>query len=158
MKLSKLPCLRYKITEIKLFKPGQVPGMEWTRRWSNNTIDDISTWASKQPRRIQVTEGYCSDPLELEVNRFVPVDGDMLYRNWVAGGIKKQALIPPYAIVDLATAEQAFRDYINRGGADFFKHVLDHKDKLLWETYSVAIERANSPETVSSQILVMEKH
>jgi hypothetical protein len=42
-------------------------------------------------------------------------------------------------------------EYINRGGAEFFKGALDYKDRLLWETYSTAIEAANSHETTEQE-------
>jgi hypothetical protein len=150
MKFSKLPCLRYKITDVKLFKPGQVPGMEWTRRWSNNKLDDISTWSSKEVKMIQVTEGYSSKPLTLQVREFVPLEGDMLQRHWVANGVKKSATLPPYAIADLAVAEKAYREYIRESAAEFFKCVLNCKDKLIWATYNAAIEAVNNPETVGT--------
>jgi hypothetical protein len=112
-------------------------------------LDDISTWASKETKTIQVTEGYGSSPLILQVSKFVPTEGDSLQRHWVYGGIKKSATLPPYAIFDLVTAEQSYKDYINRGGAEFFKNALDYEDKLLWNTYSTAIATANNTDTAS---------
>jgi hypothetical protein len=157
MKFSKLPCLRYKITDIRLFKPGQVPGMEWTHRWSNNKLNDISTWSSREVKIIQVTEGYGSKPLTLQVREFVPLEGDMLRRNWDANGVKKSATLPPYAIVDLVAAEKACWEYLKQGPAEFFKSVLNRKDKLLRATYDMAIETANNPEMVSANISPPER-
>jgi hypothetical protein len=110
---------------------------------------DISTWASDKTRSIQTTEGYSSVPLNLKVREFVPVEGDVLHRHWwTPARVKKQVLVPSYGLSNVAAAEQAYKDYINRGGAEFFKGVLNKKDRLLWETYSMAIEAANNPNTV----------
>jgi hypothetical protein len=76
MKISKLSCLRYKITDIKLFKSGQAPGLEWTSRWSPTSLKDISTWESEGVKTIQVTEGSL-DPLILKVRTFMPTEGGM---------------------------------------------------------------------------------
>ncbi len=131
--------------------------MAWTSRWSDQQLDCISAWASLKTRTIQVTEGYGSNPLTLEVNEFVPLQGDMLHRHWVVRGtgVERSALIPPYAIVDMPKAEQAYKDYIYRAGPEFFKSALgdkhnkEQKDKLIWGTYIAAIEAVKNPKTAS---------
>lgn len=135
-----MPCLRLKIVDIKLFKPGQVQGFEWTKRWeSNSNTSEISQWASAETKVIKVTEGYTTDAVLLKVRQFVPQEGDKLNRSWVAKGEKKSVPIPPYAIVDLAEAEKSYSRYIEKGVIECCRRVLGPKEKLIWRTYRLAL-------------------
>jgi hypothetical protein len=146
-----LPCVRYKITEIRLFKPGQLRELLWTQRWLDLKLKDISEWASPETRRIQTTEGFSTIPLELEVRRFVPKEGDVLERHWwTRDRIRKSVPVPAFAIANINAARKAYEHYINQGGAEFFAGWLKGKDELLVKTYSAAIEAANNPNTVSN--------
>ncbi|KAK0746284.1 hypothetical protein B0T18DRAFT_148135 [Schizothecium vesticola] len=146
-RVYRLNCLRWKITDVKLFKPGQVKGHEWTNRWRDSVVDDISTWDAPDSRVIRVTEGYTGRSVELKVRRFQPLEGDKIDRSWVSGGIKKSVKIPPYAIVDMESAKGAFDDYIRSGLVDCCKRLLGAREKLLWQTYALAIKTVQNPAT-----------
>ncbi|KAL5345859.1 hypothetical protein ACLOAV_008885 [Pseudogymnoascus australis] len=144
MKIQKPACIRYRITDVRLYKTGQVPGLEWSQRWSNRTLKEMGTWANGETITIQVSEGYTSTPLKLVVSKFKPLKGDVLERSWVSNeGVKKRVAVPAYAIKDLAAARDAYKNYINQGGAEFFQGALDPKDKFLWTTYSMALITSN---------------
>lgn len=132
---------------MKLFKPGQVKGHEWTNRWKDSVVDDISTWDAPDSRVIRVTEGYTGRSVELKVRRFQPLEGDKIDRSWVSGGVKKSVKIPPYAIVDMESAKGAFDDYIRSGLVDCCKRLLGAREKLLWQTYALAIKTVQNPAT-----------
>lgn len=150
MKVQKPTCMRHRITDVRLYKMGQVPGLEWSQRWANRTLKEMGTWASAETITIQVSEGYTSTPLKLVVSKFKPMKGDVLERSWVSSaGVKKRVAIPSYAIKDLAAARDAYRNYINQGGAEFFKGALDPEDKFIWTTYSMAIETIHDTNVVS---------
>ncbi|KAI0136535.1 hypothetical protein BJ170DRAFT_15910 [Xylariales sp. AK1849] len=139
VKIWRLPCLRYKITDVKLFKPGQVKGYEWTRRWAEGIADDISHWASLETRNVCVTEGYTPRPVQLRVRQFVPQEGDALERTWMHEGTRRSVTIPPFAIVNIEEAKTTYTDHINEGVKDCCRHVLTGKDKLIWATYALAL-------------------
>ena len=147
VKIWRLPCLRYKITDVRLFKPGNVKGYEWTRRWREGVADDIANWASSEIRKVRVTEGYTHVPVELRVRRFVPQDGDALTRSWVYEGVKKSVDIPPYALVNLDEAKETYDQYINTGIDDCCKSLLSHKDDILRSTYQLAIKHSRDRST-----------
>lgn len=150
MKIQKPECIRYRITDVRLYKTGQVPGLEWSQRWSNRTLKEMDTWASGETITIQVSEGYTSTPLKLVVSKFKPVKGDVLERSWVSSeGVKKRVAVPAYAIKDLSAARDAYKNYINQGAAEFFQGALDPKDKFLWTTYSMALITSNDANVVS---------
>lgn len=136
-----IPCLRSKISDVVLSKPGQVPGHEWTTRWKDNSVlEDIGPWASSDIKVICVSDGLTSRPVELRVRQFVPQEGDRLERSWMANGMKKTVKIPPYAIVDLDGARTAYDGYIKGGLVECCKRVLGPQDDLLWKTYAMAFE------------------
>jgi hypothetical protein len=113
----KLPCVRYKFTEIRLFLPSQSPGHERTQRWPDRKLKDISNWASDHTRIICTTEGFSAASLDLEVRQFVPIEGDVLDRHWfLPGGIKKSIQIPLYAIAYVEPAKRGYIEYVNRQG------------------------------------------
>lgn len=157
MKMWKMPCLRYKITDVKLFKPGNVKGYEWTRRWVEGIPDDISQWASSETRRVRVTEGYTEQTVELRVRQFIPQDGDRLDRSWVYNGSRKKVTIPPYAIVNLEEAKRTYDNYIKRSLPECCKKVLAGKDRLLLLTYGTAIKISNDASTNPKESALLRK-
>ncbi len=138
----RLPCLRLKLSDVVLSKPGQVQGYEWTLRWKADTaLDDIGNWASSDTKTIRVTEGYTDTSVQLVVREFVPQEGDRLERSWVSSdGRTRSVRIPPYAIVDPRAARVAYEAYIRKGLAECFKKLLGPGEKLLWRTYSMALK------------------
>ncbi|KAG5925818.1 hypothetical protein E4U42_003905 [Claviceps africana] len=134
-KAGRFPCLRYKITDIRLFKPGQVPGYEWTRRWTNNISDPIQKWASPEVKFIRISTGYSKKCIELQVREFVPQEGDKLERTWVYQGTKKSVAVPPYALMDLEDGKTAYMKHISEAMGDTLQHVAERSSGLLKKTY-----------------------
>ncbi|KAF4455443.1 hypothetical protein F53441_2232 [Fusarium austroafricanum] len=149
---GRFPCLRYKITDIRLFKPGQVPGYEWTRRWTNNISDPIQSWATEKPRTIYLSEGLSNKFVKVEVQRFIPQAGDKLERTWDYKGVKKSVTIPPYAMVNLEEAKREYLDHIENSMQDAFKKLLGPREGLLFQTYhrawNIFRDPATAPECV----------
>lgn len=135
---GRFPCLRYKITDIRLFKPGQVPGYEWTRRWNNNISDPIQNWASDELKTIYISEGLSNKYVKIEVRRFIPQAGDKLDRTWDYKGMKRSASIPPYALVNLEEVKEAYQDHIRDSMKDAFGRLLGPRNGLLFKTYERA--------------------
>ncbi|KAK0734452.1 hypothetical protein B0T26DRAFT_737127 [Lasiosphaeria miniovina] len=150
-KVYRLNCLRWKITDVKLFKPGQVKGLEWTNRWKDSVVDDIENWAAPESRTIYVTEGYTGESVALQVRQFRPQEGDKLDRSWVSGGVKKKVQVPAFAIVDMDAAKSAFDQYIKRGLIQCCRQVLDAQQELLWRTYFLAIGTMRNASTSDTE-------
>jgi hypothetical protein len=144
-KMSRLPCLRYKLADVRLFREGSfASGHEWSHRWSGQKMENITNWASTNIKSILVTQDYGDSAIEVKVGQFVPVKGDMLHRQWADGSIIKSVPIPNYAIVDMEEALRAYKDHIVNDGPKYFKSALNFNDRLLWDTYSVAIDYSNT--------------
>lgn len=157
VKIWRLPCLRYKITDVRLFKPGPVKGYEWTRRWTEGVPGDISLWESPDTKWVRVTEGYTNHSIMLRVRKFVPQDGDSLSRTWVANGQKREVQIPAYAIVNLDEAKSAYNEYIKSGYFDCCKSILRSKAKLLHATYMMAMKAAQDRQTPEKERELLTK-
>ncbi|KAM7223151.1 hypothetical protein V8F06_001364 [Rhypophila decipiens] len=146
-RIYRLNCLRWKITDVKLFKPGQVKGLEWTLRWKDSVVDDIGSWASSESRFIYVTEGYTGRGVKLQVRRFQPQQGDRLERSWYSNGQKRTKEIPAFAIVDMDAAKKSFDDYIKNGLVACCERILGSPGELLYRTYSLALKAMQDPTT-----------
>ena len=139
--MSKLPCLRYKLADVRLFREGSfATGHEWSHRWSGKKMENITGWASSNTKTICVTQDYGDSAIAVKVGQFIPVKGDMLHRQWADGNIIKSVPIPNYAIVDMEAALRAYKDHIVNDGPKYFKSALNFNDRLLWDTYSMAID------------------
>lgn len=146
-KAGRFPCLRYKITDVRLYKLGQVPGFEWTRRWSNSVSDPIQEWASTETRVIHITEGYSDQVLQLRVRQFVPQDGDKLDRSWYYEGRKKSVAVPPFALVDLEDGKASYMKHIHNSMNQAFGKILGRDGGLLYKTYFQTVEHCKDPST-----------
>lgn len=130
--MYRLNCLRWKIIDVRLFKPGPVKEQAWTNRWKDGVMDEIGTWDSAELKSIQVTEGYTGKSVKLQVRQFRPVPGDSLERTWIdANKVKRRVPIPPFAIVNLDDARAAFDRYIKVGLQDCCNRLLGPRDELL---------------------------
>ncbi|KAG5964429.1 hypothetical protein E4U57_005315 [Claviceps arundinis] len=144
-KAGRFPCLRYKITDIKLFKSGQVPGFEWTQRWANNITDPIQKWASTEIKVIHISTTYSKKTIELQVRQFVPLEGDKLERTWVHQGTKKSVTVPPYALMDLDAGKKAYLKHIYASMGDTLQLVAERSRGLVRMTYIQAFRVYRDP-------------
>ncbi|KAG6109170.1 hypothetical protein E4U14_003323 [Claviceps sp. LM454 group G7] len=144
-KAGRFPCLRYKITDIKLFKSGQVPGFEWTQRWANNIADPIQKWASTEMKVIHISTTYSKKTIELQVRQFVPMEGDKLERTWVHQGTKKSVTVPPYALMDLDAGKKAYLKHIYASMGDTLQLVAERSRGLVRMTYIQAFRVYRDP-------------
>lgn len=130
-----------------LYKPGQVPGYEWSQRWAKSISDPIHMWASNETRLIYISVSFSDRYLPLEVRKFVPQEGDKLERTWDYKGTKKSVAIPPYALVDLDAGKSAYTKYIRDSMTDIFRNMLGDNDNILYKTYLQAWHMWRDPST-----------
>ncbi|KAL2134508.1 hypothetical protein VTI74DRAFT_11619 [Chaetomium olivicolor] len=156
-RVYRLNCLRLKITDVKLYKPGQVQDKKWTDRWKDSVMDEIGNWESSRVRTIEVTEGFTGQSVRLAVRQFKPQEGDRTDRSWVSSNGKKRTVrIPCYAIVNLDDAKNAFNEYIKRGLPDCCNRLMASRDELLRRTYALAMKTAKDLATPPSERSLLE--
>lgn len=144
---GRFPCLRYKIADVRLYKPGQVPGYEWTRRWNNNISDPIKQWDGDDVKTIRISAGFRDRFVEVQVRKFIPQDGDKLERTWVYKGKKKSVVIPPYALVNLDAGKMAYSGHILDSMDVTLDSLLRPRDPFLFSTYQKAWSIWKDPST-----------
>ncbi|KAF8859195.1 hypothetical protein BDZ45DRAFT_367421 [Acephala macrosclerotiorum] len=137
-KIHTLPCMRYKLTECTLYRIGKAPGLEFTFRWPVMKLKDISDWSDNQIRTIKVMSDVCPVPLELSVRRFVPHPEDSLQKSWMDGKVLKFKTTTPFAIVNMNTAKDGMRHYINEHIFVCMEYWLRGRDELILETFKYA--------------------
>ncbi|PHH70271.1 hypothetical protein CDD82_7234 [Ophiocordyceps australis] len=141
------PCVRCRVTDVKLFKPGQAPGFEWTRRWLDCGRQPIDTWASLESRVIRVSAGDFPKWIELRVRKFIPKDGDKLCRTWNYNGTQKSVAVPPFALVDFNSAKVAYSRHMDDIMVDVIPSFARASDRLLAHTYARAVQVMGASKT-----------
>jgi hypothetical protein len=106
---------------------------------------DVVDWESPEIKFIEVSHGFCQDPIRLEVRKFVPEDGDVLDRKWVDGQVRKTKRVEPYAIVNMTKAAQEVRRYIYNNVHACLTIFLENHDNLVRDTYLLAYKQSTQP-------------
>ncbi|KAH7412815.1 hypothetical protein BKA64DRAFT_568269 [Cadophora sp. MPI-SDFR-AT-0126] len=133
-----LPCVRHKLTDCVIYRTGKAKGLEFTFRWPEMKLRDITEWSSNQIRTIKVQSDLCNAPLELTVRKFVPTSQDVLCKSWMDGKKKKFKDATPYAIVNMTDAVKVMGEYINKHIFECVAYWLKDKDEWVQETYKFA--------------------
>ncbi|KAK3331053.1 hypothetical protein B0H66DRAFT_613055 [Apodospora peruviana] len=141
--IHRLPCVRYKCTEIVLYRPYVRGGsLNAIRRREEPSMTGLDTqeWASKEIKTIDITLGICEEPVALKVCKFTPQDGKVLVRTWLEGSVDKD--MPPYALADMRSTACWFREYVTRNCLQptTLGLALQNSDPLIQETYKAAIQ------------------
>jgi hypothetical protein len=148
--LSRIPCLRYKLSDASFRVKRDHPELKYSRRWLNWKIRDIKKWTSPEPKVIQLTQDCGGSAFEVEVKPFIPVDGDVLARTWVTNNVKKSYECAPYAIVNMSKTGMELCRFINNSIAAVIEAEIDETNKLLWDTYAMAYRYSEFAEVSST--------
>jgi len=143
-KVHNLPCLRYRLTESTLFRTGKPPGMEYSARWPQMKLRDITTWSSSELRTIVVKADVSPVPFKLHVRKFQPIPQDSLHRSWMDGKTKKFIETTPYAINDMKSAMSGMRSYISKNIFECIDYFIGAADELVKMTFEYAREYMSS--------------
>lgn len=139
-----MPCKRWKLTDIKLSKPGQVdePDLQWTHRWQDSTtLPEITQWANADIKEIRLTDGY-GKAIVVKVRRFKELPSDKK-RRFIRHDDGTEETIPtePFGLVDVEAVKTEYEQYLKLGIAQICKVLCGPREKLLWRTYQIAWER-----------------
>lgn len=151
-KIHRMPCRRWKLVDVRLSKPGNVEGYDWTHRWNDSTaMPEITQWQDSETRLIYLSDGFISPGVSVRVRRFKAIKGDKLTRVWWEGSTRHEVEIGPWALVDVAAAKTTYDKYLSNAQAQIFKKLLGPKEKLLWRTYECARSRRDHHATSLSE-------
>ncbi|KAJ4394530.1 hypothetical protein N0V93_003749 [Gnomoniopsis smithogilvyi] len=147
-KIHRMPCRRWKLIDVRLSKPGNVEGYDWTHRWKDSTaMPEITQWEDCETRSIFLCDGFISPGVSVKVRRFKAIKGDKLERVWYEGAQRREVKTGPWALVDVAAAKTTYDKYLSDAQPHIFKKLLGPREKLLWRTYECARLRRDHPAT-----------
>ncbi|OJD30106.1 uncharacterized protein BKCO1_6600048 [Diplodia corticola] len=157
--ITRLPCLRYKITDASLFREQKAPNPFYSKRWDSMEIKDISGWASERTKTIKLTHGFGQAEYTLELREFQPVEGDLLEEVWYDGLTRKAHPIPPYAIANMSQAAREITRYVENSIAVFVVGTVGEHDPsfpFLWQTYWMAFRHAHESPRYEERTLLLD--
>ncbi|CAN8099776.1 unnamed protein product [Discula destructiva] len=162
-KIHRMPCRRWKLTDVRLSKPGNVDveSLRWTHRWKDTTaMPDITQWQDSETKDIILNDGLIATGVRVKVRRFKRLTGDLTERTWyeeVEGKMRERKVrTQDYALVDVAAVKVAYEKHLShvhllmltkdegfhsRAQMEKFKELLGPRDGLLWKTYQHARQR-----------------
>lgn len=109
------------------------------------TIVNLTDWESPDIKFIDVSHGFCTDPIKLEVRRFIPEEGDVLERKWVHEGVHKRKRVEPYAIENMRNAAHEVKRYITANVPLSLVNFLEDRHKVVRDTYMLAYKQSMLP-------------
>ncbi|KAI0847170.1 hypothetical protein F5Y00DRAFT_241898 [Daldinia vernicosa] len=142
--IHRLPCLRWKLAEVALFREG---GLDLTKRWSGTKMKDLGPrdWVtSNDVREIHMVMGS-RHPMVLKVKKFTPIEGDVTCKYWVdKKGDKQKIDIEPYALASIWETAKRYEEYIYDYAHPAVREYAEdgQVDGLVRRTYRAAIEYA----------------
>jgi len=148
-RISKLPCLRYKLTDSTLFRTGldympfyKVHPMVGDKYGDFHLENRI--WTRTTPRVLYLGQNWGTF-LSLELHEFIPPADE------VATDLKGRSMYAvPWAIVDPNAAVEAFNEYINENVSNYMKAILGH-DSMAWNIFFTAYQASTFPVPVGSE-------
>ncbi|KAL3471565.1 hypothetical protein BJX99DRAFT_266617 [Aspergillus californicus] len=136
--IRNLPCLRWIITDVSMYREQDMPCQLFSRRWQSMDLIDITDWASSEVKTITLSQIYVNAPYNVEVRRIVPMEGDMLELTWVSGHRVRRHRMPEYALADMEGAARTLRWLTSNHVGQYILGTVGELDLLVWTTYFFA--------------------
>ncbi|KAL4911528.1 hypothetical protein BDW74DRAFT_143075 [Aspergillus multicolor] len=136
--IRKLPCLRMIITDVSLYREQEMPCQLFSRRWQSMEIVDITDWASSEIKTITLSQIHVDAPYNVQVRKFIPIEGDMLESTWSSGHYVRRHPMPQYALADMEGAAETLKWLTANYVGAYIKYEVGNLDLLIWRTYYFA--------------------
>lgn len=143
-RMTRLPCLRYKITDSVLFRTG----LDYMPFYKSHPMTGPSygdfhiakDWAGATTRSLSITQDRSSVVLTLEVREFHPPYDEN------ARDLKGRSMYSiPWAIVDPDVAVETINTYIDNSIASYLDAILDDTDSLVMNVFHIAFRLSIFP-------------
>lgn len=140
------PCCRVELIDIKLFRLGSAQNPTILQQWvlskeasKNAPIAQESIASLEGPRRIYLAHDVTATTFAVTVDRFQPgVDDTTAYMWTDASGRKKEYVLPPYYITDMAEAGENMRQYVRIARPEFTRALLLNANPIVRKTFQEA--------------------
>jgi hypothetical protein len=84
-------------------------------------------------------QGLCKRPIEVQVQKFIPTDGDVLDRYWVFNGERKAIRLEPYCLVGIHKTAEYVSQYLSDTAIDGFREAV-YTSALVRKTYDMVCD------------------
>jgi len=122
-------------------------------------MDEISQWKSSIVKTIFLTQDLCERALKVQVKEFVPLDGDVLEREWAdrQTGMKKKRSVPRYAIANMKATSFVIQQYVDKSVELLVKCLLCDSGPLIFQTYLMALKLSGTAEVSARSLLIVSR-
>ncbi len=138
------PCIRHKVSGIRLIEPDYIRGYNWTDRWNKIVTTPIQVWAAGETKPVSVSNGFGGEYFTIRVRQFtterhaLEPASDLVDAN-------SAPLATDLALADLEAAETAYANYISRIMDEVLPHFSGPPSGLLHEAYRQACRMLEDP-------------
>ncbi|EHA57713.1 hypothetical protein MGG_05459 [Pyricularia oryzae 70-15] len=138
-------CLHHNLRDLQLARQGS---LNLTSRWSGTKMHDVDCLASSSIRTVEFKIFYTHDPnlpefyhvpVQLQVRRFIPKDGDVLDRKWTWDGYGMVTRLAPFALHSIHATATAISRYIEENAFIAMTASVAGCDPIIRDTYTMAI-------------------
>jgi hypothetical protein len=153
--MSRLPCLRYKISDSTLFRTG----LDYMPFYKKHPMTGPSygdfhikqQWTGAQSKFLCLGQ-LGSSSFQVEVEEFVPPDdqSDVDLKG-------RPIYAVPWAISDPDTAMAAMNEYIDNNIGNYMEAYLDDSDTLVWDIFHAAYRASVFPIPVGDHFVLRKK-
>ncbi|KAL2866698.1 uncharacterized protein BJX67DRAFT_124028 [Aspergillus lucknowensis] len=156
LSIRKLPCLRWIITDVSLYREQDMPCQLFSRRWQSMDLIDITDWASHEVKTITLSQICVNAPYNVQVREFVPMEGDMLESTWRSGPFVRRHRMPMYALVDMESTATTLKSLTERYVGQYIVETVGNLDSLIWTTYFFAFRYQKKAKTLREKVLIVD--
>ena len=128
-----------------------------TQRFDHTKMVNLPAVDPQKVFTIQITQGLCAAPMELEVHYFLPAMHDKLDREFVVDGVRRVHRLPPVCLRDVKKTSKVFVDYVRANAFEAIREVVKHEktDDIIRDTFAAVLKHFNTLEVGFPQYPVM---
>ncbi|PWI64600.1 hypothetical protein PCL_09494 [Purpureocillium lilacinum] len=146
------PCMRYKLTRLRLIQPEYARGDHWTGSWNQMLMNPIQSWAAVQAKLIRISDGLGNKYIEVFVRKIVNHNGwERMQGEFQTNG-SCSILTAAYALTDLQACKAAYAKYIPEITGSALKQFSGPPDQLLHQTFRLACQIYQDPTTPNDSL------
>lgn len=109
------------------------------------SIADVPSRRGDTSREVHLSQGWCSKPLILQVDRYQPAPTDKQHYEWFDNGIRKLYLTPAYTIADPDDANHAIARFLDENMEEYIDFHMKNSTAITRLQFELAKSSLNKP-------------
>ena len=111
-------------------------------------------WQLLHTRELDLTQDMGSI-LKVTVSPYNPIKGDKTAYEWEAKDGIHRIKMPPYCITHVEETKLCMLKYAKASGLSYLENILDSSNKILWDTFNIALRSGVSDCSVEIYISLL---